>query len=119
MRVGDQFVQPQLRRAAVKQTQAHLFSKTAGEGVNTEIDHPIAVFPSDPTVLGLASLSDVQVCKDLETGCDRWNQATGERFDVLLQDAVLALAELKAPLLRLHMNVAGSDTHGLNQDPVN
>ena len=107
-----------MRGAAVQQTQTYLLSEAAGQGVDPEIHHPVPVAATDPAVLSLASLSDIEVRQDLEAGGHRWDQPVRKRLHVLLEHTVLAVAQTETLLLRLHMDVGGAHGHGLQQDAI-
>ena len=98
---------PQLGRSTVQQAQTDLLPDATGQGVDAEIDSPVAVLAANAAVLGLAPFGDVEIRQDFESGRHRRDQATGERLHVLLEHTVLAETQTQSLLLWLHVNVTG------------
>ena len=105
-------------RRTVEQPQHNFLAETAGKAADPEIHGALAEAPSDASILGLPPFGDVQVSHDFEARGHGWDQSAGKRLAIALQHAVLAETHLEPNLLGLHMDVAGSELQGLQQDPV-
>ena len=90
----------------------------AGQGADAKVPFLAFVETADATVLGQASLGDVEVGHDLETRGNRRDQGLGQILEMPLQHPIQAVAHLQALFLRFDVDVAGAAVDRLDQDPV-